>query len=99
MGLRKVTVKESAATNIAEISWYIESEGLIATAEKFTDDVYDFIIQLGDSRKSYRVCREPARNLMGYKCVSFRKKYTIVFIEFENEIIICEFIPSKLIHW
>lgn len=99
MGFRKVVVRESAATSIAEISWYIESEGLLAAAEKFTDDAYDFITQLGDQRKNYRSCSEPERSLMGYKCISFRKKYTIVFIESEEEIIICEFIPSKLIYW
>ena len=32
-----------------------------------------------------------------YKYVSYKKKYTIVFIESENEITICEFISSKLI--
>ncbi len=99
MGFRKVVVRESAAASIAEISWYIESEGLLVAAEKFTDDTYDFIEGLGDSRKSYRLCRDPERNLIGYKCISFRKKYTIVFIELEDEIIICEFIPSKLIYW
>ena len=99
MGLRKVTVRESAAENIAAISWYLEGEGLLATAEKFTDDAYDFIARLGDERKRYRTCRDPERDLMGYKCIPFKKKYTIVFIELETEIIICEFILSRKIHW
>ncbi len=99
MGFRKVIVRESAAENIAAISWYLESEGLLATAEKFTDDAYDFITKLGDNRKRYRICREPERDLMGYKCIPYRKKYTIVFIELETEIIICEFILSRKIYW
>lgn len=53
MGFRKISVRESAATSIAEISWYLESEGLLATAEKFTDEAYDFIAKLGDKRKGY----------------------------------------------
>ena len=64
MGFRKVIVKQSAAETIAEISWYLESEGLLATAEKFTDDAYDFIEKLGDSRKGYRPCREPIRDAL-----------------------------------
>jgi len=36
---------------------------------------------------------------MGYKCIPYRKKYTIVFIELDTEIIICEFILSKRIYW
>lgn len=36
---------------------------------------------------------------MGYKCISFKKKYTIVFLELDTEIVICEFIASKMIYW
>jgi hypothetical protein len=99
MGFRKVVIKQSVAESIAGISWYLESEGLLATAEKFSDEAYDFISQLGDNRKRYRTCRDPERDLMGYKCIPYRKKYTIVFIELDEEIIVCEFILSKRIHW
>ncbi len=99
MGYRKITIKESVAESIAGIAWYLESEGLPAAAEKFADDVYNFIEKLGDNRKRYRTCREPQRILMGYKCLTYRKKYVIVFIELDTEIIVCEFTPSKLIYW
>ncbi|RBQ06197.1 type II toxin-antitoxin system RelE/ParE family toxin [Pedobacter miscanthi] len=99
MGYRKITIKESVAESIAEISWFLESEGLPATAEKFAEEIYDFIETLGDNRKKYRACREPQRILMGYKCISYKKKYTIVFIELDSEIIFCEFISSKMIYW
>ena len=42
MGSRKITVKQSAAENIAAIAWFIESKGMIVTANKFTDAAYDF---------------------------------------------------------
>jgi len=99
VGVRTVVVKQSAAESIAEISWYLESEGLLATAEKFIDDAYNFIEKLGDSRKGYRTCREPIREALGFKCIPYKKKYTIVFIELDAEIIICEFILSKRIYW
>lgn len=99
MGFRKVIIRESAAYTIAEVSWYLESEGLLATAEKFSEEAYDFISKLGDGRKVYRTCRDPERSLMGYKCIPYRKKYTIVFIELKSEIIVCEFVLSKLIYW
>ena len=41
MGYRKIIVKQTAANNIAAIAWFIESKGLLATADKFTDDIYD----------------------------------------------------------
>jgi len=99
MGYRKIIVKQTAADNIAAIAWFIESKGLLITADKFSDDVYDYFIRIADTRKSYRICREPTRAAMGYKCVPYKKKYTIVFIESETELIICEFISSKLIYW
>jgi plasmid stabilization system protein ParE len=99
MGSRKITVEPAAAENIAAIALYIESKGMVATAEKFADNVYDYIIGMADNRKSYHVCKEPRRLALGYKCIPYKKKYTIVFIESEDELIIREFISSKLIHW
>jgi len=99
MGIRKVTIRQSVADSIADIAWYIESKGMPRTAEKFADDIYDFMEKLGESRRTYNTCREPDRALLGYKCITFKQKYSIVFIEYENELIICEFLPSKLIHW
>lgn len=57
MGRREIIVKQSAADGIAEIAWYIESKGLVATAEKFADNVYDFFIKLSDPRRSHATCR------------------------------------------
>ena len=99
MGQREVIIKESVADSIAEIAWYIESKGLIATAEKFADDVYDFFVKLADSRRRHHICSDPERAIIGYKCIAYKKKYTIVFLESDDELIICEFIPSKNIHW
>ncbi|WP_462219546.1 type II toxin-antitoxin system RelE/ParE family toxin [Ferruginibacter sp.] len=99
MGRRKIIVKQTAADNIAAIAWFIESKGMIATADKFTDDVYDAFLKLADERKSFSICREPERAALGYKCIPYKKKYTIVLIESDKEVIICEFISSKLIYW
>ena len=99
MGSRKIKIRPAAAENIAAIALYIESKGMVATAEQFADNVYDFILRLADTRKSYHKCKEPARAALGYKCIPYKKKYTIVFIESKEELIICEFISSKLIYW
>lgn len=99
MGSRAIVVKETVADSIADVAWYIESKGLLITAEKFADDVYDFFLKMSDSRRGYAECRDPERALFGYKCVSYKKKYTIVFLETTEELMICEFIPSKNIRW
>lgn len=36
--------KQSVLDRIAEIAWFIESKGLFATAEKYTEDGYDFLL-------------------------------------------------------
>lgn len=99
MGQREIIIKESVADSIAEIAWFIQSKGLVATAEKFADNVYDFFIKLADSRKNHAICRDPERALVGYKCIPYKRKYTIVFLESDDELIICEFLPTKNIHW
>lgn len=99
MGQREIIIKESVADSIAEIAWYIESKGLVATAEKFADDVYDFFVKLADSRRSHAICKDPERAIIGYKCIPYKRKYTVVFLESDDELIMCEFIPSKNIHW
>lgn len=98
MGRRKIIIKQSVAESIAAIAWYIESKGLAATAERFADQAYDYFNKLADRRRSHAICRDTKRSLLGYKCVSYKKKYTIVFIESDKEIIICEFVSSKLIY-
>ena len=65
MGHREVIIKESVADSIAAIAWFIESKVLMATAEKFTDAVYDFFTKLADSRKSHAICREAERAMVG----------------------------------
>jgi hypothetical protein len=99
VGHREIIVKQSAADSIAETAWFIESKGLVATGDKFADNVYDFFIKLSDPRRSHAICREPRRALMGYRCVPYKKKYTGVLIESDDELIICEFLSSKNIHW
>lgn len=99
MGKRKIVIRESVTESIAEVAWFIESKGMVATAEKFSDAVYDFIETFADKRIIHALCRDPERNSMNLKCKNFRKKYTIVFIETTEEITICEFLPSKLIYW
>lgn len=98
MGKREVTILEPASTAVAEIAWFIESKGLPQTAKQFVLDVFDFFEKLSDPRLRYRPCSYSKWNELGYKCVSFRKKYTVVFSESETEIVICEFLSSKLIH-
>ncbi len=84
MGKRKITIKKSVAESIAEIAWFIESKGMVATAERFSDAVYGFFQQLSDNKRTHRPCQEPERAALGFKCVNF-KRYAIVMIESESE--------------
>ncbi len=63
MGSRKVIIKQSVADSIASIAWFIESKGLITTAEKFADDIYDYFIKLGDTKSLMRFVATPKGQL------------------------------------
>jgi plasmid stabilization system protein ParE len=95
---RKIAISESAAESIAAIAWYIESKGMVATAEKFADAVYDFFEKLSNSMVTHALCRDRKRAILGLKCVPYKKKYTVVFWEPEEELVVHEFVLSKQIH-
>ncbi len=98
MGGRRVVVRQSAARSIAAVAWFIEAEkGMIATAEKFSSDAYDFIEKLANPLVVHAICRDEERRVLGLKCRTFKKKYTVVFIETDTEIVVSEFLSSKLI--
>lgn len=50
MGKRKVSVLEPAATAVAEVAWFIESEGMPQTAKKFVDDAFLLFDKISDDR-------------------------------------------------
>ena len=56
MGRRKVSILEPAATSIAEIAWFIESEGVPITAKKFVKDAFLFFENLSDERLMHKPC-------------------------------------------
>lgn len=99
MGKREVSILEPASTAIAEIAWFLEGKGLSQTAKRYVNDIFDFFENLSDTRIEYKLCNYSKWRELGYKCVPYKKKYTIVFSEPETEPVICEFISSKLIHW
>jgi hypothetical protein len=99
MGQRKITIKTEVAEEIADISFFIESKGLKETAIKFTKSVLSFIRGLNFDDVEFAKCRDLSRASLGLKCIPYNKKYTIVFYQFEKEVIITEFVLSKMIHW
>ena len=97
MGKRKVTILEPAIEEVARIALYIEGEGLPKTAKKFVDDAFVFFETLSDERLIHRPCKHPAWKGLGLRCVNFRKKYVVSYLDNANEIIVCEFALQKLL--
>lgn len=98
MGKRKVTILESAVEGVAHIALYIEGKGMPATAKKFVNEAFDFFGKLGDERATHRPCKHLAWQLLNYRCINFRKKYIIAYLDNSDEIIICDFALQKLLH-
>ena len=99
MDQRKVVIMVRATDSIAAIAEYLSTKGLPTTAERFIDAAYKFIYKLGDPLKRHPICRDPERARLILKCVSYKKKYTIVFSESSTTIIIQDFILSSWIYW
>jgi len=94
---RKVSILEPAATAVAEIAWFIESKGMPQTAKKFVDDAFLFFEKLSDKRILHRPCNYARWETLGYRCAPFKKKYIIAYLNLDEEIVICDFVSSKLL--
>ena len=97
MGKRKVSILEPAATAVAEIALFIESEGLPQTAKKFVDDAFLFFEKLSDERIEHKPCSYKRWKYLDYRCVPYKKKYVVAYLSQEKEIVICDFVSAKLL--
>ena len=97
MGKRKVTILDTAVKAVAEASFFIEGKGLPETAKRFVDEAFAFFEKLSDDRIVHRPCKYSPWQKLTYRCVSFRKKYAVAYLERKSEIIICEFAVAKLL--
>lgn len=93
---RKVTISDDAIEELAAVAFFIEGKGLPKTASDFVVDAYIFFNSLSDIRVLFKPCLQPYWQEKGYRCVSFRKKYAVAFIDLPTEIIIVDFALQKL---
>ena len=97
MGNRKVSILEPAAEAVADVALFIESRGLPKTAKKFVDEVFRFFEKLSDERIEHKPCNyNNVWKYLDYRCVTY-KKYVVAYLSQSNEIIICDFVSSKLL--
>ena len=94
---RKITIQQNAVSKIAEAAWYIESNFSSVYAKKFIDDVFSSFDKLARPEVSYAQCSFKPWNDLGYKCYTFRKKYSIAYLEFSDEVVICDFGQQALL--
>ena len=97
MGKRKISILEPAATSVAEIAWFIESEGMPKTAKKFVDEAFLFFEKLSDERIEHKPCSYRQWKELNYRCVPYKKKYVVAYLSQQTEIIICDFLAAKLL--
>ena len=97
MGKRRVSILDPAAISVAEIAFFIESNGLPQTAKRFIADAFMFFGKLSDDRIEHSLCTYEAWKKLDYRCVPYKKKYVVAYLSLPGEIIICEFVSAKLI--
>lgn len=79
MGKTKIIFLDTFIENIASISFFIESKGFPQTAIDYKNRVYDFIENIEFDKIDFQICRDPDRAVQSLKCISFSKKYNVVF--------------------
>jgi len=97
MGKRKVSIWEDAANAVAEIAFFIESKGMPATAKKFVDEVFEFFETISIDTSDHRLCSYKRWEALGYRCINYNKKYVVAYLSLSNEVIICDFVATKLL--
>ncbi|WP_366914023.1 type II toxin-antitoxin system RelE/ParE family toxin [Niabella sp.] len=97
MVTREVRILETAASTIAEIAYFIESKGLPQTAKKFVNDIFSFIEKLADKRIVHKPCKYERWTDLNYRCVSYKKKYVIAYLNHTSEIVICDIVSFKML--
>ena len=97
MGKREVTILDTASDAVADAAFFVEGKGLPQTAKKFVAEAFEFFAKLSDDRIKHHPCTYPLWKNLNYRCVTY-KKYTVAYLYFKDEIVICVFVPSKLIH-
>jgi len=98
MGERKqVTILGSVVEVISEIAFFIESKGMPDTAKKYVDDVFSFLERLSVPNVKHRTCEYKKWELLEYCCINYKRKYIVAYLDLSEEIIICDFVPAKLL--
>lgn len=97
MAQRTVSILDKAAEEVGYVAYFIESKGLPETAKKFVDEAFTFFEKLGNPNMKHKPCSFIAWKLEGYRCANFRKKYVAAYLDLEDEVVVCDFAPQKLL--
>ncbi len=97
MGKRKVVILEPAVHEVARLAFFIESEGMPEAAKKFVDLAFDFFNSLASDKVVHRPCFYEPWQILNYRCATFKKKYTVAYLNNSNQVVICDFLAQKLI--
>jgi len=97
VGKRKVVILEPAVQEVGRIAFFIESEGMPVTAKRFVDHAFAFFKALASEKFVHRPCSYEPWLVLNYRCATFKKKYTVAYLNNSDEIVICDFLSQKLI--
>lgn len=97
MAQRQVTILSKASEEVANIAYFIESQGMPTTAKKFVDECFLFFQKLGNNKITHKPCRNEIWNILGYRCTNFKRKYVVAYLDNQDEIVICDFASHKLL--
>lgn len=97
MAQRQVSILSKASEEVANIAYFIDSQGMPIIAKKFVDECFLFFEKLSSPQIKHRLCKNVIWRIQEYRCANFKKKYAVAYLDTEKEIVICDFALQKLL--
>ncbi|NML22507.1 hypothetical protein HHL16_16610 [Pseudoflavitalea sp. G-6-1-2] len=92
---KEVSIHRRVIEHISAIASFIKNQGLAQTALKFINDIFDLFSGLSEKRVTHRLCSFPNWRQKNYRCATFRKKYSVAYLDLLHEIIVSDFAVTK----
>lgn len=79
---------------VAEIHDY-KSESSESAADKYIEELFDFVERLERYPESCAPCRNPKLNALGLRCCLFKKQHVVIYEVLEEKVEILAVIHAK----
>lgn len=93
---KKVDWSLKSLEHVSNLFEYLEAQQDFDKAEAYIDNLFEFGNELSSKYAHYPPCRNKALRTEGFRCARFRKKYIIVYFEYDKKITILAIVHTRM---